>query len=661
MSQPQPGADRPADGAEMPSVTEPATAVDTEDATGASAPASSSGTPEAADDRTSAEQPSGAADGEPHDGTPQRRPSAVASDEQPHRAESGDQPSGDEAPASPPDVPVTPDPAAATPGTQSAPAPTDQSDQAEPARQHEQALPEDRPAPPEQSEPADPAGTASVDDTSPHPPASTTTVDAPDGDAGTSADAPTDSEAPTAEAGIDATPPVPVTRARGSAAVPGRTTPVPTPRTGRRPDPTRIDLVPQPPPATATPDPTTVENAPASTRAGNTPDPTRVENAPNATRVEAPRWSGSAVVPPPPPRRPVWGESAEPTPVPPLASPEHATPVDPWAGVDTTGWELHAPELPPPTPTLPYTAPWTTPGDPHPAHPAPPAAHPNPPAPPAPQPAPPAHAAPPAARPVSPYAGPTRPVSPPHNPPYPGPARPVSPPHHPGAPAARPVAPPPVAPPAKPGRSPKQRRGKAGPPAAPPPGWQQPPKRTRRRRRWPWLLLLSVACCCGVPLWWIQPVSSQYPASATLPDRIDSMRLRQDQSSRATAEELKSQVRESNLLAEDTFAGIYTTNDGKRVTLFGSTGLRFSPESDAKSEIDRLAGDYALKESVAVDTGVRGRYERCAVGRADGDSVVVCVSADHGSLTTGVFTRLSVDDSGRLLDDLRQRVVVPKS
>ncbi|MEE3918249.1 hypothetical protein V2I01_05200 [Micromonospora sp. BRA006-A] len=42
---------------------------------------------------------------------------------------------------------------------------------------------------------------------------------------------------------------------------------------------------------------------------------------------------------------------------------------------------------------------------------------------------------------------------------------------------------------------------------------------------------------------------------------------------------------------------------------------------------------------MAVDTGVRGRYERCAVGRADGDSVVVCVPADHGSLTTGVFTR----------------------
>ncbi|MEE3918247.1 hypothetical protein V2I01_05190 [Micromonospora sp. BRA006-A] len=62
----------------MPSVTEPATAADTEDATGASALASPSTTPEAADDRTSAgvsaEEPSGAAGSRAHDGTPHRPP-----------------------------------------------------------------------------------------------------------------------------------------------------------------------------------------------------------------------------------------------------------------------------------------------------------------------------------------------------------------------------------------------------------------------------------------------------------------------------------------------------------------------------------------------------------------------------------------------------------
>ncbi|WP_431936823.1 hypothetical protein [Micromonospora sp. RP3T] len=446
----------------------------------------------------------------------------------------------------------------------------------------------------------------------------------------------------------DATPVVPAGRARGSAAVPGRATPPPPTRVENEPPPTRVENSPPPTRVENGPLPTRVENAPDAARMETGPNATRVENGPPPTRVEppAPRWSGSAAVPPPPPRRRGWGESAEPTPVPPVASPEHATPVDPWAGVDTTGWDLHSadlPALPAPPATMPYTAPW-------PAHPAP---HP---------------ALPPGARPVSPpapappYPGPpaARPVSPPaHTPPYPASpaARPVSPPAHtppPPAPVVAPRAP-------KQARPPKQRRGGTPPPVAPP-GWQAPkgyaPR--RRRRRWPWVLLLSVACCCGVPLWWVQPLSSQYPASASLPDQLDSMQLRQDERSRAAAEELKSQVRQADLLAEDTFAGIYATDDGKRVTLFGSTGFRLTPESDAEAELKRLAGDYALQASVSVDTGVRGRYERCAVGRTDDDAVVVCTSVDYGSLTTGVFTRLSVDDSGRLLNELREQVVVPK-
>ncbi|WFE41841.1 hypothetical protein [Micromonospora sp. WMMD998] len=508
MPQPQPGAGRPADGAEEPTVTEPPTVVptpaDAEDATAPSAP------------------------------------DVPAATDVPSRTESA--PSAPDAPSTTDDAPPAPDAPSTTEDTPSATKDADA---------------------PEQPEQAATAETA----------AATTGVEAAEGP-GTE---------PAARTG----------RARGSASVPAPVTPAP--------------------PAV---------------------DPTRVEDAPPPTRVEpqAPRWSGSAPVPPPPARRRGWGESAEPTPVPPIDSPEHATPVDPWAGVDTTGWNLPSTELPELPATTPYTMPWPVP-----THPAPQPAHPV---------SPPAH--------TPPYPGP--PVAPPaHNPPYPGlPAtRPVSPPAH---------TPPPG--PVGPARPPKQRRRKTAPPAAPPPGWRAPkgyvPVPVRRRRRWPWVLLLTVACCCGVPLWWVQPLSSQYPASASLPDRIDSMRLRQDERSRADAEKLKGQVRQAHLLAEDTFAGIYATNDGKRVTLFGSTGLRFSPESDAEAELKRLAGDYELQPSVAVDTGVRGRYERCAVGRADGDTVVVCTSVDHGSLTTGVFTRLSVDDSGRLLNELRQQVVVPK-
>ncbi|PWU43171.1 hypothetical protein DLE60_34335 [Micromonospora globispora] len=173
------------------------------------------------------------------------------------------------------------------------------------------------------------------------------------------------------------------------------------------------------------------------------------------------------------------------------------------------------------------------------------------------------------------------------------------------------------------------------------------------------MLLLSVACCCGAPLWWAKPLTEQYPASAALPDEVAGLRLREDERSQATAEKLEAEVRQAHVLAEDTFAGVYTTSDGKRVTVFGGTGFRLSPESDANAEIARLTDRYQLASAVPVQTRVRGRYERCAVGAADGDTVVVCTSVDHGSLTTGVFTRLSVDDSGRLLNVLRRQIVTP--
>lgn len=391
----------------------------------------------------------------------------------------------------------------------------------------------------------------------------------PDGPAGS------DEEAATAAKPASA-PTAPVTPARGSATVP---TPhrAPAPPAGR-PDPTKVE---------------------------SRPDPTKVETRPEPP---APRWSGSAPVPPPLPRRRAWGESAEPTPVPPpqpADAPEHQVPVDPWEGVDTTGWDLHSADFPVLPPTLPYPAP----------------------------------------PPTQPY--PTPPVAPP-----PVTARPVSPP-------PAPVSPPRPAP----VRPPKQRRRATPPPAAPPPGFQAPkgyvPVPVRRRRRWPWMLLLSVACCCGAPLWWAKPLTEQYPASAALPDEVAGLRLREDQRSQATAEELETEVRQAHLLAEDTFAGVYTTSDDKRVTVFGGTGFRLSPESDANAEIARLTDRYRLASAVPVDTGVRGRYERCAVGSADGDTVVVCTSVDHGSLATGVFTRLSVDDSGRLLDTLRRQIVTP--
>lgn len=187
------------------------------------------------------------------------------------------------------------------------------------------------------------------------------------------------------------------------------------------------------------------------------------------------------------------------------------------------------------------------------------------------------------------------------------------------------------------------------------------PVPVRRRRRWPWLLLLTLACCCGCPAYYGFPISAQYPVQVSLPTQVDDLSLRQDKRSEDAARQLEGEVRQEHWLAEDTFAGVYSTSGGKQVTLFGGTGFRLSPESDAEAEISRLTERYALKAAESVDTGVRGRHERCAVGQADGSDVVVCTSVDHGSIATGVFTRLSVADSAALLNTLRTQIVQPKA
>ncbi|WP_320066612.1 hypothetical protein [Micromonospora sp. RTGN7] len=391
------------------------------------------------------------------------------------------------------------------------------------------------------------------------------------------------------------------------------------------PEPTRVDPAPGPEarPAPVTPPPPITG-----------PDPTKIDARPDRTTIDpaagpppAPRWSGSAPVPPPPQaRRRIWGESAEPTPPPapvghdPLPAPESQTPVDPWAGVDTGSWDLHSAELPPLPPTVSYPTPSTTRRYPGPLAGSAPVVGPG---------------TPPVAHPVTP-SQPARPVSP-------AAVRPVSPPpaHQVVPSQARPMAPPPPPQPSQ------QQQRPAPPPRAP----------RRRRRRWPWVLLLSIACCCGCPAYWVKPMWEQYPASAALPPQIADLSLRDDARSQTTAKQLEAQVRQSHLLSEDTFAGVYASRAGKPVTVFGGTGFRLTPEGDATDEMNRLKEQYQLQEAQVVETDVRGRFERCAIGALDGTDVVVCTSVDHGSLTTGVFTQLSVDDSARLLKTMRERIV----
>jgi hypothetical protein len=171
------------------------------------------------------------------------------------------------------------------------------------------------------------------------------------------------------------------------------------------------------------------------------------------------------------------------------------------------------------------------------------------------------------------------------------------------------------------------------------------------------LTLLAFGCCCAGPAYYLKPMSDQYPATAALPATVADLSLLDDVKSQQTAQQLKQDMRVDHLLAEDTFAGIYRDPDGKRVTIFGTTGFRFSPDQDLAAEMTRLTADYQLTDVRAVDTGTRGEYQQCGTGRANGTPVVLCSWADHGSLAAALFTGRSVDESARLLSELRDTIV----
>jgi hypothetical protein len=191
------------------------------------------------------------------------------------------------------------------------------------------------------------------------------------------------------------------------------------------------------------------------------------------------------------------------------------------------------------------------------------------------------------------------------------------------------------------------------PPVGPPP----PRRRRHRGRNFLLFSLLAAVCCCGIPAYFAWPAAQQYPVSAILPASVADLNLRDDNASKRAAERLSQQLHDSKLAGQDVFAGVYADGNGKRVTIFGTTGLRLNPQQDVKAELDYLTGDYNLTEIASYDLGEAGVHERCGIGRSGGAGVVVCAWADHGSLATVLLTRRNVTESAELVGVLRTAVL----
>ncbi len=203
-------------------------------------------------------------------------------------------------------------------------------------------------------------------------------------------------------------------------------------------------------------------------------------------------------------------------------------------------------------------------------------------------------------------------------------------------------------------RIPVQSRPPARPWAPTPP---RPRRRLRRLRRLVLVVAVVVALFTVGP--YLQPhipVLNQYPVTAALPTDFSDLSLRDTAAGQRAAEKLAEQLSGVGAAA-DTFAGIYADGRGKRVTVFGVTGLRLTPGSDVAAQLSRLSGTLNLTDIRDFDTGVFGVHQQCGTGRLDGTSVVACTWADHGSLATVLLTRRNMDESADLVTRLRSTVL----
>ena len=170
------------------------------------------------------------------------------------------------------------------------------------------------------------------------------------------------------------------------------------------------------------------------------------------------------------------------------------------------------------------------------------------------------------------------------------------------------------------------------------------------------MLLLMFGCCCACPGYFLKPIWDQYPATVSFPAEAAGLALRDDPASKRTVRELEGEVQDEHLFADAVFAGVYS-GSGRRVTVFGATGFRLTPQSDLDAEMSRLTSKFDLGEAQDVDAGDPGGYQRCAIGQAGGDDLVLCAWADHGSLGTATFSAGSLDDSAALMSELRTSIL----
>jgi hypothetical protein len=148
-------------------------------------------------------------------------------------------------------------------------------------------------------------------------------------------------------------------------------------------------------------------------------------------------------------------------------------------------------------------------------------------------------------------------------------------------------------------------------------------------------------------------ISSQKDATLAVPASVAGFKVDSSDEGRSTADYLQTAL-SADVDLDNAIGAVLTDGSPNNVLFFGGTTLFWTPKDDLNTAFGLVSDDQgAVTDLHEVAAGPLGGTMKCGTTKADGADIPVCGWADHGSLALAMFPGRSVDDSAKLLVQIR--------
>ena len=148
-------------------------------------------------------------------------------------------------------------------------------------------------------------------------------------------------------------------------------------------------------------------------------------------------------------------------------------------------------------------------------------------------------------------------------------------------------------------------------------------------------------------------ISSQKDATLTVPTTVAGLTVDTSEEGRSTGEYLQTAL-SADVDLDHAVGAVFSDASGKDVLFFGGTTLFWTPEDDLDTAFGLVSDDQGAVTGLhEVPAGELGGTMKCGTTKSDGADLPVCGWADHGSLALAMFPGRTVEESAKLLGDIR--------